>query len=137
LSAFAFNWKNIRNIKWGPVQNFDKLVVKQLFRKSLKVFWTSINIEIIERLHEKSMSTNFQTSLQKVTFVAKLPSSLLSDSLLDSRTLGSNQNEILLQKEFVTQLELLLEQASSLAKLAHSKDLCRLLQSFLEAFKKE
>jgi hypothetical protein len=62
---------------------------------------------------------------------------LIHDSLLDSRTLGSNQNEILLQKEFVTQLELLLEQAASLAKLAHSKDLCRLLQSFFEAFKKE
>jgi hypothetical protein len=84
------------------------------------------------------MSTNFQTSLQKVTFCCQsyLPH-LLRDSLLDSRTLGSNQNEILLQKEFVTQLELLLEQAASLAKLAHSKDLCRLLQIFLEALKKE
>ncbi len=67
----------------------------------------------------------------------KLPSSLIHDSLLDSRTLGSDQNEILLQKEFVTQIELLLEQAASLAKLAHSEDLCRLLESFLEAFKKE
>jgi len=54
LYAFAYNWKDIRNIKWGPVQDFDKLVMKQLFRKSLKILETSINIEnIIERLHEK------------------------------------------------------------------------------------
>lgn len=58
----------------------------------------------------------FRHHCKRSHLLPKLPSSLIHDSLLDSRTLGSNQNEILLQKEFVTQLELLLWQAASLAK---------------------